>query len=112
MTKRNLRRLAGSAFLALALGVPSVGWSQQAASGEEPAYSIGSFFYSLLYFPVKLTTCVGTQVGAAVAYIATYGVPGNYDGGTNGKEIGEVVRGTCGGSWVVTPGQIKRDFKP
>ncbi len=114
MAKRNLGHLVGSGILALALWVvvPSVAWSQQAASGREPAYTVGSFFYSLLYFPVKLTTCVGTQAGAAVAYVATYGVAGNYDGGNNGKEIGEVARATCAGPWVITPGQVKQDFKP
>lgn len=39
-----------------------------------------------------LATCVGTQATAAVAYTPTFGVPGNYDEGTNGKDLGETAR--------------------
>jgi hypothetical protein len=45
-----------------------------------------------------------------VAYAATFGVEGNYDGGTNGREIGEVARRSCTGSWWVTPSQVARDY--
>ncbi|MGE5817961.1 MAG: hypothetical protein ACM37Z_08060 [Deltaproteobacteria bacterium] len=93
------------------IAVPSVGRSQQAPMEENNgAFIPGSILLSILYFPVKLATCVGTQAGAAVAYTATYGVPGNYDGDTNGRDIGEVARRSCTGDWIITPGQVRRDY--
>ena len=72
---------------------------------------IGSIFLSVLHLPLKLATCVGTQTGAAVAYTTTFGVAGNYDGGTNGKQIGEVARRSCTGDWIITPEQVKKDYQ-
>ena len=71
---------------------------------------LGGILLTPLLLPVKLVTCVGTQATAAVAYVGTFGVEGNYDGGTNGKEIGEVARRSCTGSWIVRPSQIVRDY--
>lgn len=84
---------------------------QSAPQSEDGAYVLGSILLSLLYFPVKLVTCVGTQATAAVAYTTTYDVAGNYDGGTNGKDIGEVARRSCTGSWVIPPDQVKKDYQ-
>src|SRR4030065_2765488 len=84
---------------------------QSAPQRDDGAFFLGSFLLSVLYFPVKLATCVGTQATAAVAYTATYGVAGNYDGGTNGKDIGEVDRRSCTGDWVITPEQVKKDYQ-
>jgi len=90
--KSNLRIHVAGWILSILL-VTSPAMSQQVESeGEEAAYSAGSIALSTLYFPIKLTTCLGTQMGSAVAYIFTYGVPGNFDGGTNGKQIGEEVK--------------------
>ena len=84
---------------------------QSAPQSEDGAFFLGSFLLSVLYLPIKLATCVGTQAGAAVAYTATYGVAGNYDGGTNGKDIGEVARRSCTGSWIIPPEQVKKDYQ-
>jgi len=84
---------------------------QSAPQSDDGAFFLGSFLLSVLYFPVKLATCVGTQATAAVAYTATYGVAGNYDGGTNGKDIGEVARRSCTGSWIIPPEQVKKDYQ-
>jgi hypothetical protein len=54
---------------------------------------------------------VGTQATAAVAYVGTYGVEGSYDGGTNGRDIGEVARRSCTGDWIIPPEQVKRDYQ-
>jgi hypothetical protein len=71
---------------------------------------LGSIVFTTLFFPAKLLQCVGTQAVAAVAYTATFGVEGNYDGGTNGKEIGNIARHACTGSWIVRPSQVVRDY--
>jgi len=84
---------------------------QSAPQSDDGAFFLGSFLLSVLYFPLKLATCVGTQATAAVAYTATYGVAGNYDGGTNGKDIGEVARRSCTGSWIIPPEQVKKDYQ-
>jgi len=84
---------------------------QPGAQSEDGASYFGSFILSVLHLPLKLATCVGTQAVAAVAYTATFGVAGNYDGGTNGKEIGEVARRSCTGAWVITPEQVKKDYQ-
>ena len=84
---------------------------QSAPQSEDGAFFLGSFLLSVLYLPLKLATCVGTQATAAVAYTETYGVPGNYDGGTNGKDIAEVARRSCTGSWIIPPEQVKKDYQ-
>jgi hypothetical protein len=71
---------------------------------------LGGILLTPPVFIGKLATCVGTQVTAGVAYAATFGVEGNYDGGTNGREIGEVARRSCTGAWWVTPSQVLQDY--
>ena len=105
------RRLASGLFavmLAVAvLIMPGLARAQQAQE-DNGIFILGSVLFSILHVPFKLATCVGTH--AAVAYIATFDVPGNYDGGTNGNDIGETARRSCTGSWFVMPSQIKSDY--
>ena len=82
----------------------------QQSQNEDGVFVLGSILLSILHFPVKLVTCAGTQATAAVAYAATYGVAGNYDGDTNGKDIGETARRSCTGDWIITPQQVKKDY--
>ena len=92
---------------------PSISMAQQATSRTpEPGFFsvLGSIVLSTLHVPFKAVTCVGTQATAAVAYTATFDVGGHYDGGTNGKDIGETARRSCTGSWIVTPSQVARDY--
>jgi len=99
------------AFLALTiLTAPSTAMAQQMGE-DDGVFYLGAIVMSILHVPFKLVTCVGTQAGAAVAYTATYGVEGNYNGGTNGKEIGEVARRSCTGDWIITPQQVKKDYE-
>jgi len=91
--------------------IPGVSRAQQSTTQQTDGLSVlGSIVLSVLHFPLKLVTCVGTQTGAAVAYTGTFGVTGNYDGGTNGKEIGEVARRSCTGDWIITPQQVSKDY--
>ena len=106
--------LAGICVVSVVLGIllataPSMA---QQTRPEEAAFSAGSLALSVLYFPLKLTTCLGTQTGVAFAYVLTYGVPGNYDGGTNGRQLGEVARSVCVGPWIISPDQVKEDYGP
>ena len=110
--KKNLPSFCFVALLTLALlALPAAGRAQQQATGDgDAAFFLGSVIFSILHVPLKLATCVGTQATAAVAYTATFDVPGNYDGGTNGKDIGETARRSCTGAWLVTPSQVKSDY--
>lgn len=93
------------------IATPTIGRTQQTTMQEdEGAFFLGSMIFSILNIPLKLATCLGTQATAAVAYTATFGVAGNYDGGTNGREIGEIARRSCTGAWVITPQQVKKDY--
>ena len=92
------------------LALPVAGNAQSSPQDDNGIFVLGSVLLSILHVPLKLATCVGTQATAAVAYAATYGVPGYYDGGTNGKDIGETARRSCTGSWFITPSQVKTDY--
>jgi hypothetical protein len=111
--KRSIVCRIGAGLLALIfLTVPAVLRAQESATHQVDGFSIlGSILLSALHLPLKLVTCVGTQTGAAVAYAATFGVPGNYEGGTNGKQIGEVARRSCRGDWIVTPEHVSKDYQ-
>jgi hypothetical protein len=106
-----LLRFSAAALVLAILMTPSIGSTQEAGAKEDNGvFVLGSILLSIVHLPFKLATCVGTQAAAAVAYTATFGVPGNYDGGTNGKEIGEVARRSCTGAWFIKPSQIKDDY--
>lgn len=111
MKKRFIPICSAALLILTLLAFPVAGRAQQAAAqADDTAFVLGSLLFSILHFPLKLATCVGTQATAAVAYTATFGVPGNYDGGTNGKDIGEVARRSCTGAWLITPSQVKNDY--
>ncbi|HEU4344530.1 MAG TPA: hypothetical protein VFU31_23485 [Candidatus Binatia bacterium] len=84
----------------------------EATQSRRPGFVhvLGSIVFTTLHVPFKLVSCVGTQTLAAVAYTGTFGVEGNYEDGTNGREIGEVARRSCTGSWIVRPSQVVRDY--
>jgi hypothetical protein len=93
------------------LAAPTVGRAQQSGAQEDDgAFFLGSMLFSILHVPYKLVTCAATQASAAVFYTATFDVPGHYDGGTNGRDIGETARRSCTGAWLITPEQVKRDY--
>jgi hypothetical protein len=110
--KRRLISTFATVILAVAvLMTPGLARAQQADTQEDNGlFVLGSVLFSILHVPLKLVTCVGTQATAAVAYTATFGVPGNYDGGTNGRDIGETARRSCTGSWIIKPSQVKADY--
>ena len=104
MKRSILRSMCAGLLVISALAVPGALRAQQSTTQQTDGFSVlGSVLLSVLHVPFKFVTCVGTQAGAAVAYTATFGVAGNYDGGTNGKQIGEVARRSCTGDWIITP---------
>jgi len=113
--KKPLSVLMGIALLAVGLLIPanpSVAQEADAPTQRRPGFFhiLGSILLTPPLLVVKTVTCVGTQVTAAVPYVATFGVEGNYDGGTNGRDIGETARRSCTGSWIVRPSQVVRDY--
>lgn len=113
--KKPLSLFMGASLLAASLFIPAKSTIAQEAGA--PAQRSPGFFHilgSILLTPPQLlfktVTCVGTQVTAAVPYIATYGVEGAYDGGTNGRDIGETATRACTGSWIVRPSQLVHDY--
>ena len=93
------------------LAAPTLVRAQQApAQDDNGIFVLGSVLLSILHVPYKLVTCAGTQAGAAVIYTSTFGVRGHYDGGTNGRDIGETARRSCTGDWIVTPRQVREDY--
>jgi hypothetical protein len=113
--KKPLSLLVGIALLAAGLLLPanpSVAQEADASPQRRPGFFsiLGSILMTPPLLVVKTVTCVGTQLTAAVPYVATYGVEGAYDGGTNGRDIGETARRSCTGSWIVRPSQVARDY--
>jgi hypothetical protein len=107
-----LNLVVANVSLAEELAQPMDPASYSATQSRRPGFVhiLGSIVFTTLHVPAKLVTCVGTQTVAAVAYTGTFGVEGNYAGGTNGGEIGEVARRSCTGSWIVRPSQVVRDY--
>ena len=94
------------------LAFPLSAMAQERSSAGATIGSVaGSFVFSLFYFPIRMLTCVGTQTVTAPTYWITGDVPGNFKGGTNRKEISEVSKGACTSSWVVTPSDLRRDYR-
>ena len=109
--KRRLTTGISAAILAFSIiAAPGIARAQE-TRGADGLSVLGSVLLSILHVPLKLVTCVGTQATAAVAYVGTYGVEGSYDGGTNGRDIGEVARRSCTGDWIIPPEQVKRDYQ-
>jgi hypothetical protein len=114
MKKKTLSKIAATALVLAIVSTPGIGSAQQAAQEEGSGGGNGAFIFpsillSILKFPQTLVTCVATQVTAAVAYTATYRVEGSYEGGTNGRDIGETARKSCT-AWFVTPSQMRQDY--
>ena len=110
MKKRIVAACATTLLTLSLLALPVTGRAQQSSDGGDGAFYIGSVILSILHVPTKLVTCVGGQFSSALFYNATFDVPGGYEGGTNGRDIGETARLSCTGKWLVTPSQVKADY--
>jgi len=112
MKNRLFSGIVVAVFTLAILALPAMGRAQQQSSAQEDdgVFWIGSIFLSIVHVPYKALTCAATQASAATFYTATFGVAGHYDGGTNGKDIGETARRSCTGAWIITPKQVKEDY--
>jgi len=108
--KRKAIQAISAMILVVAVLTPNVGRAQSAEREDNGIFVLGSIFLSILHVPFKLAACSWTQVTAAAVYTATYGVEGHYDGGTNGREIGETARRSCKGDWIIPASQVKADY--
>jgi hypothetical protein len=112
--KKSLSLLAGAAVLAAGLSLPNLSAAQEVDTPGQRRPGFFSILGSILFTPphlaYKAATCVTAQSAAAVPYLMTFGVEGAYEGGTNGRDIGETARRSCTGSWVVRPSHILRDY--
>jgi hypothetical protein len=111
MKKRVVCTIFGAIFALVILLTPALSRAQQASSHEDNGiFVLGSVLFSIIHVPYKALTCAATQVSAAAFYTATYDVPGYYEGGNNGKDIGETARLSCTGDWIITPKRVKEDY--
>ena len=110
--KRQIGKTVSSIALASALMVtPALVSAQDSGKQEDNGiFYVGSFLLSVLHVPTKLATCAWTQTTAAAFYVGTFGVKGHYEGGTNGRDIGETARLSCMGDWIITPEHVKKDY--
>ena len=108
--KQRLTSGMSAVILAAAILTPTIGRAQSSTQGDNGVFVLGSVLLSIIHVPLKLVTCAGTQVSSAVFYTATYDVRGHYEGGTNGRDIGETARRSCMGEWIITPQQVKNDY--
>jgi hypothetical protein len=111
MKVRIVCAISAAIFALVILLAPVASRAQQSGGQEDNGiFVLGSVLLSILHVPYKAVTCVGTQASAAIFYTGTFGVAGHYEGGTNGKDIGETARLSCMGDWIITPSQVKNDY--
>jgi hypothetical protein len=112
--KKSLSFFVGAALLATGLSLPSPSIAQEASAPGQRRPGFFSILGSILLTPphlvYKAATCATAQSAAAIPYVMTFGVEGAYEGGTNGRDIGETARRSCTGAWVVRPSHIVRDY--
>jgi hypothetical protein len=73
------------------LGLPT---AALADDGQEVAQTAGSVFGTLVYAPVKASFCILGGIGSGFTYLA------------DSKTAAKVARGSCGGTWVITPSAV------
>ncbi len=114
--KKPLSLLVGAALVAGSLLIsakPSIAEEADASAPRRPGFFhiLGSILLTPPHLLFKAATCYSTQAAAAAPYVFTYGVEGAYEGGTNGRDIGETATRACTGSWIVRPSQLARDYR-
>ncbi len=92
-----MRRLAAVLLGLILMSQSGVVWADSNDStAQQAAYGAGSVMGTLVYAPVKGAFCILGGVSSGFAFIF---------GGS--KAAGQVAGGTCGGTWVITPDELK-----
>lgn len=86
-----MKRTIAIALVAALLGLPM---TARADDGQQVARGAGSAFGTLVYTPVKTSFCILGAIGSGFTYMV------------DSKTAGKVARGSCGGSWVITPSAV------
>src|SRR5690242_16678886 len=87
-----MRHTIAIALVVATLGLPAVARADD--GGKQVAYGAGSAFGTLVYAPVKTSFCILGAIGSGFTYMV------------DSKTAGKVARGSCGGTWVITPSAI------
>lgn len=91
--KHTVKHTVASGLVVVALlGLAAT--SSAADEGQQVAYGAGSAFGTLVYAPVKASFCILGAIGSAFTYMV------------DSKTAGKVARGSCGGTWVITPSAV------
>jgi len=86
-----MKRTIAIGLVVALLGLPM---TARADDGQEVARGAGSAFGTLVYTPVKTSFCILGAIGSGFTYMA------------DSKTAGKMARGSCGGSWVITPSAV------
>jgi hypothetical protein len=91
-------------IFALGLGLVLFGQSvvasaqpgQKDTTSQQAIYGAGSFLGTLVYAPVKASFCILGAISSGFAYPIA-----------GAKTAGHIAGSTCGGTWVITPNELK-----
>ena len=86
-----MKRMITIALVVALLGLPM---AARGDDGKEVAQTAGSVFGTLVYAPVKASFCILGAIGSGFTYMV------------DSQTAGKVARGSCGGTWVITPSAV------
>jgi hypothetical protein len=87
-----MRHRIAIALVVALLGSPTGARADDGA--QRVAYGAGSAFGTLVYAPVKASFCILGAIGSGFTYMV------------DSQTAGKVARGSCGGTWVITPSAV------
>jgi len=94
-----MRKIAALLIGLALLGSSEAGWAQPKSgdgAGQQAAYGAGSAFSTLVYALLKASFCVLGAISSGFALPIA-----------GPRTAGHIAGTTCGGSWVITPGNLK-----
>jgi hypothetical protein len=94
-----MRTIAALLIGLAVLGSSEAGWAQPNSgdgAGQQAAYGAGSVFSTLVYAPLKASFCILGAISSGFALPIA-----------GPRTAGHIAGTTCGGSWVITPDNLK-----
>jgi hypothetical protein len=94
-----MRKIAAILIGLAVLGSSEAGWAQPNSgdsAGQQAAYGVGSAFSTLVYAPLKASFCILGAISSGFALPIA-----------GPRKAGKIAGTTCGGSWVITPNNLK-----